>query len=79
MARLIRMQQWGEVCAWATKPAEPGPLAKAQARTEPKTKARKGGHEGAWLNVNLPALSGPHCTRPWVKALKLVAHGGRAL
>lgn len=79
MARLIQMQQWGEVRAWTAKPAEPRLLGKAPARTGLKTKARKGSHDGDWLNMNLPALSGPHYARPWVQALKRLAYGGKSL
>lgn len=74
MARLIQMQQRGEVCSWITKPLEPAPLANVAAG--PKVKSRKHDQEGAWLNMNLPALSGPHCSRPWVQALRILAYGG---
>ena len=77
MARLIQMQQWGEVRTWTTKQAEPPPLAKVAA--ESKVKFRKRDREGAWLNMNLPALSGPHCSRPWVQALKALVYGGTSL
>lgn len=30
---------------------------------------------GDWLNVTLPALSGPHCGRPWALALKSLTQG----
>ena len=81
MSRLILMQLWGEVCSWTThlRQTEPAPLAKVGASTGSKRRSRKYGYEGDWLNMSLPALSGPHCTRPWVQALKTLAYGGTSL
>lgn len=82
MARLLQMQQWGEICAWTTKPAEPAPLTNVPTSSGSKMKPSK--HPslkdgGVWLNMNLPALSGPHSTRPWVQALKILSQGGKSL
>lgn len=79
MARLLQMQQWGEVCSWPTKPTEPKPLVKALTGPRTKIKGRKPRDEGSWLNMNIPALSGPHSNRPWAHALKTMAHGGKSL
>ncbi len=36
-------------------------------------KSRSAGHQ-KWLEANLPALSGPHASRPWVEKLRSMAH-----
>ena len=81
MSRLILMQLWGEVYNWTThlRQTQPAPLAKVGASTGSKNRPRKHGHESDWLNMSLPALSGPHSTRPWVQALKTLAYGGTSL
>lgn len=81
MSRLILMQLWGEVCSWTTylKPTKPTSLVTVGVSTEARVKSRKHGHGYDWLNMSLPALSGPHCGRPWVQALKTLAYGVNAL
>jgi hypothetical protein len=81
MSRLLLLQLWGEVCNWTTplRQTEPTPLAKAGAGTGLRNRPGKQGDEGNWLNMSLPALSGPHPSRPWVQALKTIAHGGISL
>ena len=36
----------------------------------------QGKDDGAWLNTEVPALTGPHSDRPWVQVLRALAHGG---
>ena len=79
MSRLLMMQLWGEVCNWKThlRKTEPAPLVGVSIGT--RVKSGKHSRGGDWLNMSLPALSGPHSARPWVKALKTLAYGGNAL
>jgi hypothetical protein len=81
MSRLILMQLWGEVCSWTTyrEQTVPAPLAKASVSTRSRVKSGKHGQVGEWLNMNLPAFSGAHSSRPWVQALKTLAHGNTSL
>ena len=79
MARLLQMQQWGEICTWTTKPTKPAPLTSLRSGTRARIKPKKHSHEAAWLDMSLPALSGPHCSRPWVQALRILAHGDKSL
>ncbi|MBI2304156.1 MAG: ISLre2 family transposase [Chloroflexi bacterium] len=73
MARLIQMQHEGDIPSWrdTSQPRRPavvqGPA--------PSPKPTNDQHDpGAWLNVNLPALQGPHHNRPWALALRRMAH-----
>ncbi len=78
MSRLILMQLCGEVCNWTThlRKTRSVPLVEENNTTSVKSKHCGGGD---WLNMSLPALSGPHSDRPWVKALKTLAYGGNTL
>jgi hypothetical protein len=77
MACLIRMQQAGKVCSWsATRTDETPPSSKA---TIPMTITRRNpklGHYATYLNMKIPALTGPHSHRPWAKALRKLSYEG---
>jgi hypothetical protein len=91
MACLIRLQRSGEACYWPTKPTESRSTGKAPAgRPFGKLRAvssvtacrrpdKKGSHYAMYLNMNMPALSGPHHNRPWAKTLRKLAYGGNTL
>ena len=79
IARLIELQHSGEVCSWPTRRTEPIPLLKKPTKPTPATKPRRRKDEGMWLNMNIPALSGPHANRPWTRALRALAYGGNSL
>ncbi len=76
MACLIRLQQSGEVRSWPTKPAQEGLLKETPAKRRTATSDTKRSHYATYLNMNMPALSGPHSGRPWVKTLKKLKYGG---
>lgn len=73
MARLIQMQHEGEIASWRSLPKDRRP-----AVVEPKAAVAKVRNNqtdtGDWLDVDLPALRGPHCNRPWALALNRIAH-----
>jgi hypothetical protein len=74
MTRLLQMQQEGQIPSWRSAPKlrEPAVIW----RKEPARRAKdKKSDTGAWLNMDLPALQGPHRNRPWVLALNYLAHG----
>lgn len=79
MARLLQMQQWGEVCSWPTRPAEAKTQGKGLTTYSSKMKPRRRRDEGLGLHMNLPALSGPHSSRPWAQALRNLAYAGNSL
>jgi len=78
MRRLILLQLWGEVCSWTShlNQSRLTPLVKAGASKVIKSGKRQGDD---WLKMSLPALFGPHSSRPWVKALKTLAYGVNSL
>ena len=73
MTRLIQMQHEGQISNWKTLPQS----AKQESLQEqPILRVTdKKRDAGAWLNMDLPALQGPHHSRPWVLALDHIAHG----
>jgi hypothetical protein len=75
MARLIQLQQSGKVCSWPTKRTERTPFMKSPIRPAGNNDT-KDAHYATWLDVTMPALSGPHSNRPWARALRSLAHGG---
>ncbi|MCR4394219.1 MAG: UPF0236 family protein, partial [Dehalococcoidales bacterium] len=78
MCRLILLQLWGEIGGWTShqNQTRPKPLAKAGASKVIKSGKQQGDD---WLKMSLPALFGPHSSRPWVKALKTLAYGVNSL
>ena len=74
MACILQLQQSGKICSWPTKRTERTPFAKPSIRPAAE-KDTKDTHYATWLEVNMPALSGPHSNRPWVQALRSLAHG----
>jgi hypothetical protein len=75
MACIIQLQQSGKICSWPTKRTERTPFVKPSIRPA-ENKDTKVAHYATWLDVNMPALSGPHSNRPWAQALRSLAHGG---
>jgi Uncharacterised protein family (UPF0236) len=73
MACLIRLQQSGEVCSWPTRRTERTPFVKPTI-SPTRNKDDKQSHYATWLNMNMPALSGPYPNRPWARALRALAH-----
>lgn len=74
MARLINLRERGELHSWINhRPGKP----KGISPSEDKAHVRQSVTEdsGAWLEVDLPALHGPHANRPWARALRAIAHG----
>lgn len=73
MTRLIQMQHEGQISNWKTLPQS----AKQESNQEQPILRNndKKRDAGAWLNMGLPALQGPHHSRPWVLALDHIAHG----
>ncbi|MDP2719483.1 MAG: hypothetical protein Q8P44_06610, partial [Dehalococcoidia bacterium] len=49
-----------------------GPMARKVKHIIDKTLTE---NPGDWLNMKLPALDGPHCSRPWALVLKSLAQG----
>lgn len=78
MACLVRLHQSGEVSSWPTKRPQPTHPPK-QANRPAQNKDEKNQHYATWLNMNMPALSGPHSNRPWALALRALAHEGISL
>lgn len=80
MTRLIQMQHEGQISGWKTLPrlAEPAITQEVPQPNQPKRKGKKR-DEGAWLNMDLPALRGPHQNRSWVLGLDHIAHGSSAV
>jgi hypothetical protein len=74
MTRLLQMQQEGQFASWRSLTKLQQPAVTRRKVTVPKVKNKKR-DEGAWLNMDLPALRGPHRNRPWVLGLNNIAHG----
>jgi len=75
MARIIQLQQQCEICSWPTIPTTPKPFTKPPIRPA-ANKDTKEAHYATWLEVGVPALTGPHSNRPWARVLRSLAHGG---
>jgi len=72
MARLISLREMGELHSWITHKDNQGGSQSPKKKTG-KEKPMKGKDAGAWLEVSLPALYGPHQNRPWVQVLRALA------
>jgi hypothetical protein len=73
MTRLISLREMGELHSWITHKDKPrGSQSPKKKRS--KEKPMRGKDAGAWLEVTLPALHGPHQNRPWVQVLRALAH-----
>jgi len=75
MARLISLREMGELDAWIKYRGMPR-LTPMKEGIMPDEGQYQGKDDGAWLDVRLPALYGPHSDRPWVQVLRSLAHGG---
>lgn len=74
MARLIDLRETGKLHSWIThKDGERQSQPPERQTTERGPVADKG--TTAWLEVNLPALYGPHQNRPWVHILRALTRG----
>jgi len=73
MARLISLREMGKLHSWITHKDKPGVSGRPKRETI-KAKQAPGKDNGAWLEVGLPALYGPHQNRPWAKILRALAH-----
>jgi len=78
MACIIQLQKSGKICSWPTKRTERIPFTKPSIRPA-ADKDTKDDHYATWLDVNIPALSGPHGNRPWARILRSIAHEGTLL
>ena len=78
MARILQLQQSGEICSWPVKQERRTPYNKKPIRPV-ADKDTKDAHYATWLDVTLPALSGPQSNRPWAQVLRSLAHGGTLL
>lgn len=78
MARILQLQQQGKICSWPTEKTDRTSFTKSPNRPAAAIDT-KDTHYATWLDHNLPALSGPHSNRPWVQALRSLAHGGGSL
>jgi len=77
MARLLTMHISGEICNWTTHLVQPGPAPLVKTIANKKSAKSRPGCD--WLNMGLPAMSGAHSTRPWVRGLKTLAYGDNTL
>jgi len=69
MARLRALRANGELQEWLDRQLS-GP-ARVPTRTWHRVaKAARESCTGEWLQKNVPALAGPHASRPWVKVLR---------
>jgi len=75
MSRVIQLQQQGKICSWPITQTKPKPFTKQPIRPA-ANKDSKETHYATWLEVGIPALTGPHGNRPWARALRSLAHGG---
>jgi len=75
MARLISLREMGKLDAWIKCRAKPQHTP-VKERIMPDGGQYQGKDDGAWLNAEVPALTGPHSDRPWVQVLRALAHGG---
>jgi len=74
MARLISLREMGELDAWIKYQSMPR-LTPMKEGIMPDEGQYQGKDDGAWLNVRLPALYGPHSHRPWAQVLRALTHG----
>jgi len=74
MAKALQLRANGEIKRWcgrwkpSNKEVELYPRLKI-----PKRKTPSDGY-GGWLEAGMPALTGPHPSRPWVQALREISH-----
>jgi|Deesub1362A_J573_1020465.scaffolds.fasta_scaffold16632_1 hypothetical protein len=69
MAKVISLRENKELSSFLSKKREKPKLLKTQEVVE-KVRGEIKKDPEAWLKVRLPAFSGPHSSRPWVKALR---------
>ncbi|MFP3975314.1 MAG: ISLre2 family transposase [Dehalococcoidia bacterium] len=76
MSRLINLRESGEIQSWIREAPHKinSPLRKSsEARTQTKH-LPAGADDGAWLEVSMPCLHGPHLNRPWAQVLRQLSH-----
>lgn len=74
MARLRALRANGELDGWLERQVSTPSTPHHQIRKQ-ISKRFQSSITSEWLNKQLPALSGPHPTRPWAKALREIAFG----
>lgn len=74
MARLIDLREMGKLHSWITHKDEQRQSQPPERQTTEKEPVADKG-TAAWLEVNLPALHGPHQNRPWVRILRALSRG----
>jgi len=73
MTRLISLREMGKLHSWITRKDEQKQSHPPRRQTiEEKPTTKK--DAATWLEACLPALYGPHQSRPWVNVLRALAH-----
>jgi len=70
MAKVIQLRANGEIRRWCERQRISPPPAEVLQST---SKSRSNGYQ-EWLQASLPALSGPHASRPWVEKLRSMTY-----
>ncbi len=80
MVKAIQLERNGELSRfcrkcpdWSQKSFEPG------SRPSPKTPTRRKTGASDWAGATVPALSGPHSSRPWTQTLRNITRNGHRL
>ena len=69
MAKTIRLSRNGELLGFCRKRTVRGPSA-AMNRQPARERARIATRVSDWPEASVPALSGPHSSRPWTHSLR---------
>lgn len=73
MAKMRELLTNGELNQWCSRQTARGdPVQKPG--TAVRASTRKKRDQGEWLQAGVPALYGPHASRPWAKALRQMLH-----
>lgn len=71
MAKVIQLRRNGELSSMCT--SRIGPASPKQP-SSPMPTSRQKPSDSKWLQATIPALVGPHHSRPWVQSLRSLAH-----
>lgn len=71
MAKVRELLTNGELNQWCERQTKPSPIQRSPVAVR---STRKKQDRGEWLQAKVPALYGPHASRPWAKVLRQMLH-----
>lgn len=76
MAKVLQLKANGEIRLWCGRQQ---PLTEGEGVSQPMPRGFSRDGYGEWLQVRMPALTGPHASRPWVEKLRALAYDSHRL